>query len=75
MDLLDIHLQKYSIRYQETETGYVLRTSSVVDRPSFEPGFFVEDYQYDNVGDLDHHNGRFCKTPDFPNGVYAYFAG
>ena len=57
------------------ETGYVLRTSSVVDRPSFEPGFFVEDYQYDNIGDLDHHNGRFCKTPDFPNGVYAYFAG
>ena len=24
---------------------------------------------------MDHHNGRFCKTPDFPNGVYAYFAG
>ena len=31
------------------ETGYVLRTSSVVDRPSFEPGFFVEDHQYDNL--------------------------
>ena len=25
-------------------------------------------------GDLDEHNGRYCVTPDFPNGVYAYFA-
>src|SRR3954464_3229309 len=23
--------------------------------------------------DLDEHNGRFCVTPDFPNGTYAYF--
>ena len=57
------------------ETGYELKTSSVFDRPSFEPGFFVEDYQYTNIGDLDTHNGRFCKTPEFPKGVYAYFAG
>ena len=26
------------------------------------------------LGDLDRHNGRFTKTVDFPNGVYAYFA-
>ena len=25
-------------------------------------------------GNLDEHNGRFCKTPDFEEGVYAYFA-
>ena len=37
-------------------------------------GFFVEDYEFKNSGDLDEHNGRFCITPDFPNGVYAYFA-
>ena len=36
-------------------------------------GFFVEDYEYVG-GDLDEHNGRFCKTPDYPNGTYAYFA-
>lgn len=41
--------------------------------PGFNPGFFVEDYIFRNSGDLDIHNGRFCKTPDFPNGVYAYF--
>ena len=25
-------------------------------------------------GDLDEHNGRFAKTPDYPNGTYAYYA-
>ena len=45
------------------------------NRPSqFELGFFVEDYEFTNNGDLDEHNGRFCVTPDFPNGIYAYFA-
>jgi hypothetical protein len=36
-------------------------------------GFFVEDYQYTNDGDLDESNGRFCITPEYPNGIYAYF--
>ena len=58
--------------------GYGLNSSNIEDRPStssFASGFFVEDYEYNNSGDLDEHNGRFCKTPEFPNGVYAYFAG
>jgi len=45
-------------------------------RPStslYPSGFFVEDYEYQNVGDLDEFNGRFCVTPEYPNGVYAYF--
>ena len=55
--------------------GYVLDSSKVLDRPSgFSDGFFVEDYHYDNSGDLDEHNGRFAKTKEFPNGVYAYHA-
>ena len=24
---------------------------------------------------MDYSNGRFCKTPEFPLGTYAYFAG
>ena len=59
-------------------TGYTLDSSKVQNRPltsTFAPGFFVEDYQFDDSGDLDENNGRFCKTPDFPNGTYAYFAG
>jgi len=55
-------------------SGYILNTSNVVDRPQFPAGFFVEDYEYNNSGDLDQNNGRFGKTPEFPNGVYAYFA-
>jgi hypothetical protein len=56
--------------------GYVLDSSSVIDRPNdFDDGFFIEDYKFVDNGDLDANNGKFCKTPDFPNGVYAYFAG
>ena len=41
---------------------------------SYGIGSFVEDYEYkENYGDLDEFNGRFCITPDFPNGTYAYF--
>ena len=57
-------------------TSYILSTSDVVDRPSgFTNGFFVDDYKFDNSGDLDKHNGRYGKTPEYPNGVYAYFVG
>ena len=37
-------------------------------------GAFVEDYEYfAGLGDLDECNGRFCVTPEFPEGIYAYF--
>jgi len=37
-------------------------------------GTFVQDYEYaEGVGDLDACNGRFCVTPEFPDGTYAYF--
>ena len=37
-------------------------------------GNMCEDYVYTaGAGDLDIHNGRFCVTPDYPNGIYAYF--
>jgi hypothetical protein len=37
-------------------------------------GAYIEDYEYsDSFGDLDEHNGRFCVTPDYPDGIYAYF--
>jgi hypothetical protein len=56
-------------------SGYELNTSNITNRPSgFIPGFFVEDYEYVNSGDLDESNGRYCKTPEFANGTYAYFA-
>jgi hypothetical protein len=37
-------------------------------------GYYVEDFEYvAGRGDLDEHNGRFCVTPEYPQGTYAYF--
>ena len=42
---------------------------------TFKAGMFIEDFTYiPGSGDLDQYNGRFCVTPEYPNGVYAYFA-
>ena len=41
-------------------------------------GYFREDYEFvshpGQADYLDEHNGRFCKTPEYPNGIYCYFA-
>jgi hypothetical protein len=41
-------------------------------------GYFREDYEFvSHTGEadyLDDHNGRFCVTPEYPNGIYCYFA-
>ncbi len=40
----------------------------------FPLGSFIEDYEFiAGSGDLDEYNGRFAKTPEYPNGTYAYF--
>ena len=39
-------------------------------------GYFREDYEFINHNEpdyLDEHNGRWCITPEYPNGTYAYF--
>jgi len=37
-------------------------------------GTFVRDYEYvEDSGDLDECNGRLTITPDYPDGIYAYF--
>ena len=63
---------------KQLKSAYVEESSNKNNRPSsFPPGFFVEDFTYANSSDdlvLDENNGRFCVTPEFPNGVYAYFA-
>ena len=55
--------------------SYATDINRVTNRPAgYSAGFFVEDHVYNGTGDLDIHNGRFGKTPEFPNGVYAYFS-
>ncbi len=40
-------------------------------------GRYKEDYEYiahpSDPTYLDDHNGRFCVTPEYPNGIYCYF--
>jgi len=62
----------------QMKSGYVLDLKP--NRPpvsSFPQEFFVEDFTWvesTSEETLDRNNGRFCITPDFPNGTYAYFA-
>ena len=64
------------------KSGYILKSGPDLtqNRPSvsvFPEGFFTQDYNYLQVSDdivLDKNNGRFCVTPEYPNGTYAYFA-
>lgn len=59
------------------ESSWKLKSTRGTDAPSevtYSLGRFVNDYEYEErFGDLDANNGRFCTTPEFPNGVYAYF--
>ena len=62
-------------RIRRMRSGYRrIRSNNRPSESRYPLGFFVNDYVWSNVGDLDEHNGRFCKTPDFPQGRYCYFA-
>lgn len=69
------------------KSGYSLNTATtralgpnvgaVVGTQTFFNGYFREDYHYTanaNPDYMDEHNGRFCVTPEYPNGMYCYFA-
>lgn len=63
---------------KRVESGYELSPETNPElRPignRFPFGFFIQDYQFDNSGDLDEYNGRFIVNEDFPDGTYAYFS-
>lgn len=64
-----------------TNRTHLANGTDVTDGPSvngtFPLGYFIEDYEFiSHPGEndyLDEHNGRFCITPEYPNGTYAYF--
>jgi len=58
-------------RIRQMVSGYTRFDSG--NRPDFPLGFFVEDFIFRGSGDLDEYNGRYCITPEYPNGTYAYF--
>lgn len=66
----------YVCENHQDMTGTITLTEPVGYAPSttaYPLGSFVEDYEYTGAGHLDRRNGRFCVTPDFPGGTYAYF--
>jgi hypothetical protein len=65
------------------KSGYQLRnittrTNGPAVSATYPLGYFREDYEFiSHAGQedyLDIHNGRICKTPDYPDGIYCYFA-
>lgn len=70
----------YQLRNITARTHYADGTN-VTDGPAvnttYPLGYFIEDYEFvTNTADdyLDEHNGRFCVTPEYPAGIYCYFA-
>ena len=67
----------YQLKTQTTRTNGPA-VNQVVGAQTFFNGYFREDYEFvAHAGDptyLDVHNGRFCKTPEYPDGIYCYFA-
>ena len=70
----------YSLRNMTTRT--TLPNGTVLTSINYGPavsatyplGYFAEDYAYSATNaDLDLNNVRYCVTPEYPNGTYAYF--
>jgi hypothetical protein len=59
--------------YTDPEDVPARKADSALNITAYPLGIFVQDYYYSGVGDLDVHNGRYCVTPEYPNGTYAYF--
>lgn len=63
----------------KVNSGYELIGSGVsrINGPElsdYPMGTFVDDYVYiPSENSLDEYNGRYCVTPEFPAGIYAYF--
>ncbi len=72
----------FALRNITTRTTYANGTTVTAGPPvsaTYPLGYFREDYEYIPTSNstpdyLDEHNGRFCKTPEYPNGTYCYFA-
>ena len=60
------------------QSSYQLKTSPDANRAEvsmYPMGTFTQDYEYvEGSGHLDECNGRTGVTPQFPEGIYHYFA-
>lgn len=57
-----------------TLSAATTRSNGPAVSTTYPSGCFIEDFSYSaGYGDLDARNGRFCITPEYPLGTYAYF--
>ena len=68
----------YQLRSITTRTTLPDGSTSTPAGPNvnatFYLGLYIEDFEYvSGSGDLDEYNGRYCVTPEYPTGTYAYF--
>lgn len=65
-------IKRMTSSYADTTTN--LRANGPAVSSTYPAGCFIQDFQYvAGSGDLDARNGRFCVTPEYPSGTYAYF--
>lgn len=72
----------YHLRSITTRTTYADGSTVTAGPPvntTYPLGYYREDYEYiptsvSTPDYLDAHNGRFCVTPEYPAGIYCYFA-
>ena len=72
----------FSLRNITTRTTYSTGVTVIAGpavSTTYPLGYFREDYQYNTTSSatpdyLDDHNGRFCVTPEYPAGIYCYYA-
>ena len=71
-----------SYKYRSITTRTTLPDGTVLSTSEYGPvvsttyplGYYMEDFEYSaGYGLLDEYNGRTAKTPEYPNGIYAYY--
>jgi hypothetical protein len=68
----------YRLRADQSRTtdpyGNLASTAGPAVSAQYPMGCLLWDWEYvPGLGDLDSSNGRWCVTPEYPNGTYAYF--
>ena len=71
-------VSSYRLRADQSRTtdpwGNTASTAGPAVSTQYPMGCLLWDWEYvAGLGDLDSANGRWCRTPEYPNGIYAYF--